>query len=222
MQQRVVVTLLAVASSSLYAGGFSDLSKRAGTWEAGFIVNQVDSWNVNGSGGSSLDVDSDTGWGFTIGYHFSERLSLAFDFTHNKQPYDAAIVDASAPNNVIAIDHELDNDNYNFSLTYNFLERAFTPFISAGLGWSYLDSNVSTGDAGLVCWYDAWWGYVCDSYYSTYSDESFTYTLGAGLRWDLTNTFALRASINQRFIDLDDVSESPDISVGKLEFVWRM
>lgn len=222
MKTGMYLVVAMVFSQFACAGGFTDVSNREGTWEAGFIINQVDSWDASGRGGSSIDIDSDTGWGFALGYNFNAHLNLSFLFTHNEQQYDADIVDASAPTNIVTISHELDNDVYEFNFSYHFLDRALTPYISGGVGWTYLDSNISSGDGGLVCWYDYWWGYVCDSYYSTYSDTSFSYSVGAGMRWDIVSGFTLKASVNQRFIDLDNTSESPDLSYAKLELIWLM
>lgn len=215
----LAVGLLGVFVSS---GVTADVSNRAATWEAGFIINHIDSWDASGSGGSSIDIDSDTGWGFALGYNFNAHFNMGFEFTHNEQQYDATLVDATASSNTVVLSHELDNDYYNFNFTYHFLDRNLTPYISGGLGWTYIDSNISDGDGGLVCWYDYWWGYVCDSYYSTYSDTSFSYSVGAGMRWDISRAFTLKASVNQRFIDLDNTSESPDLSYAKLEFIWMM
>lgn len=217
-----LVVTAAVAASVAQAGNPGDPSKRSGTWEGGFIVSQVDNWDVSGRGGSRVDVESDTGWGFLLGYNFNEKMNLSFEFTHNEQSYDADIVDASSPGNVVSIDHRLTNDFYNFNFTYNLLASAFTPFVSAGLGWNYMDSNLSNGDSSLVCWWDPWWGYVCNNYYDTYSDTAFSYSIGGGLRWDITRGFSMKASINQRWIDLDKVKDEPELLYGKLEFVWRL
>lgn len=209
-------------SPPVLAGSLNDSSNRSGKWEGGFIINRVESWDISGGSGSSADIDSDTGWGFTLGYNFNEHLNLGFDFIHNEQSYDATIVSGSAPFTTVDFSHELDNDLYQFNFSYNLLATALTPFVSAGVGWSYIDSNISTGDGGLVCWYDPWWGYVCNSYYSTYSDTSFTYTLGAGLRWDLGRSFTVKASLNRRFVDLDGVSESPEFSAAKIDLIWQL
>lgn len=218
------ILLLALMGSSLVvAESFSKSSKRSETWEIGFLVNHVDDWDVNGRNGSGIEVDSNTGWGFTIGYNFNEHFNLAFEYTHNEQDYEATIVpEESEGVDPFAINHELDNDSFTFNFTYNILAKTFTPYVTAGLGWNYLDSNVSDSDYEVYCWWDPWWGYVCDDYYSTYSDTAFSYSLGAGLRWEPIANFILKASVNQRWIDVDSAGDTPEMQLGKLEFIWKM
>lgn len=219
MYKTLGVLMTALLASQAQA---TDLSKRSEQWEMGLIVSQMDSWDTSGRNGSAIDVDSDTGWGFLIGYNFNEHFHFGFEFIHNEQDYDATIIPDDPAGPPGTIEHELTNDQYNFNFTYNFLAKELTPFVTGGLGWSYLDSNVSDGGGGAVCWWDPWWGYVCDSYYSTYSDTAFSYSVGGGVRWDITRGFTLRASINQRWVDIDNVGDTPEMMYGKFEFVWRM
>jgi opacity protein-like surface antigen len=79
------------------------------------------------------------------------------------------------------------------NLDYNILSTQFTPVITAGVGYQYFDSGVPSDDPEYVCWWDPWWGYVCDGYIDTHTASEFTYNLGAGFRWDVTDGFFIKA-----------------------------
>lgn len=213
--------------AALLAGSFSlsvsaEQSSRTNKWETGLIFNYIDDWEMSGRSGSNIKVDGDEGWGFSIGYNFNEHFNFAFEFIHNNQHYDATIV----PDTILAIPFEvsykLTNDVYNFNFTYNILETKLTPFVSAGVGWTYLDSNISSTDEDVICWWDPWWGYVCDDFYSTYADTSFSYDVGGGLRWDIGQNFVLKASVHRKWLDVDAVGDTPTMLFSNLEFAWMM
>jgi len=207
----------------LFALSFSaiaDQSSRSNKWEFGLILNYTDNWEASSRNGSNIEVDDDVGFGFSIGYNYSEHFNFGFEFLHNEQSYDATIVPVDPPGLAFDIGYKLTNDAYNFNFTYNILDRKFTPFINGGLGWTYLDSNISDSNGGTVCWWDPWWGYVCDSYYSTYSDTTFSYSVGGGLRWDIGRNFSIKASVNQKWVDIDALGDTPDMLYSKIEFVW--
>ena len=221
MRQVALLFLLLPLASVSWSLDLNQPSDRANTWELGLLVNRMGSWDITGEKGSSVDVDSDTGWGFSLAYNANEHLNFGFDFTHNSQSYDLTIVPADPVGPATTLSHKLTNDNFSLNMTYNLLARDLTPFVRAGLGWSDLDSNITDGSGGVVCWWDPWWGYVCSNYYSTYSETSFSYSVGAGLRWDVGTRFSLKASVNQRWMDIDHVDDTSDIYFGQLEFVWR-
>ncbi len=223
MYSKLTVTILvAIFCSMATAGDFSQSSSRTGQWEFGLLFNQTDSWDSSGRSGSSIDVDDDTGWGFSIGYNYSEYFNLAFEFALNEPSYEATIVPDNPPEPAQTIRHKLTNASYTFNFSYNFLAKALTPYVVGGLGWNYLDSNISDGGIYAGCWWDPWWGYICTEYYSTYSDTAFSYSVGGGLRWEATSNFVMKVSINQRWIDLDSVGDTPEMKFGKVDLIWTM
>ena len=215
----LLASLLLLCGPTL-AAGMGDKSDRAGKWEAGLLINHVEGWDLNGRNGSRIDVDSDTSWGLSIGYNFDEHFNLSLEFTHNEQSYDARIVPDTPPGPDTEISHELDNDTVNLSFTYHFLARTFTPYVRGGLGWTYLDSNIKSGDIDSICWWDPWWGYICSSYYSTYSDSSFGYSVGAGLRWEASRDFALTAGADRKWVSVDAVNDEAEITVVRIALLW--
>jgi len=105
----------------------------------------------------------------------------------------------------------------------NFLEPRYpvTPFIDLSLGLTNLDSNVTEGLPTTGCWWDYWWGYVCQSWWSTYSDTNFSYGGALGIRWDISSAIFLRASYNLLRIDTGSSSSDPTLDMGRIEIGWR-
>jgi hypothetical protein len=85
-----------------------------------------------------------------------------------------------------------------------------------------LDSNIADGLPTTGCWWDYWWGYVCRSYWSTYSDTSFSYGGGLGIRWDINGALFMRASYNLLKIDTGGNSNDPTLDMGRIEIGWRL
>ena len=54
-----------------------------------------------------------------------------------------------------------------FTGSYNFSEKEFTPFVTGGLGWTYIDTNIPTGLPENICWAYPWYGYYCTTYVPT-------------------------------------------------------
>ena len=97
----------------------------------------------------------------------------------------------------------LDASNLQAFAQYNILPRRVTPFVRGSFGWTWIDSNIPAGPAQGACWWDPWWGYVCDTWQSTYEDTSFAYGAAAGVRAELARTAFLEGSYNLLWIDLD-------------------
>lgn len=220
MRTAIVSISMLMLSGAASAVDFGQPSKRTGKWEAGALLNYVDNWDVSGANATKIDVDDDIGWGLAVGYNFNEHFNITAEFTFNEQSYDATVVPQDPAGPAFDIHHKLDNDAVNFNFTYNVLARSITPFFSGGVGWTYLDSNISNGDINAACWWDPFWGYVCAPYYSTYSDTSLSYGLDAGVRWDVGRNTVIKASVGRKWIDMDGVHDTPDMLNGKLGVVW--
>ncbi len=210
-------TLLALTATPALAQSTGD---RAETWDIGLQVINTSSENFSGESGSSLVVDSDTGWGFTAGYNFSNRLAVMFDMNWVRPDYEATrVLEGSLLPDIIRA--ELDIFTYQFKGVFNFLEGPFTPFVEAGIGWTRVDSNILDGPPTTGCWWDPWWGYICDTFYSTYADTRTSYMAGAGLRYDLSNGMSLKASYGILEVDTDNATEDVTLDTWRAEIIWR-
>jgi len=205
--------IVGLLASTLSTDANANYSKRGEKWESTFKVVYGQDTTIDAQGGSSTYIKSDFGWGFTLGYNLNPHILLNWDFSSTTPSYKATLVPDSGPE--VDINHKMDIYETQFNVVYNVLESSFTPYIQAGAGWSYIDSNIASGPPGAVCWWDPWWGYVCNGYQSTFNDTRFSYNVAAGIRYELSNYLTLKASYRQGFIDL---SNSDDASIGSYHF----
>jgi opacity protein-like surface antigen len=125
-------------------------------------------------------------WSIGFGYGISEKLNINGElgfgspqYTMMWGPYEIKGTGSMFQSRV--------------NLDYNLLSTPFTPIITAGIGYTYFDSGLPSDDPEYVCWWDPWWGYVCDGYVDTHSSSEFTWNAGAGFRWDVTDGFFIKA-----------------------------
>ena len=193
---------------------------RANSWDVSVSAIFQDSKSISGDGGSFLDVDSDIGIGINFAYNLNSKLSFGVDFEFLQPDYKATLVDGIGGLDDIVIDHEISQFNSRFKGTFNLMEGPFTPFLEAGLGWSYFDSNVQDGPPQTGCWWHPWYGYICENFYDTYDDTLFSYGVGAGLRWEFSGGTFLKASYNYWEMDGMDHAEDSALEAARIEFGW--
>jgi len=170
------------------------------------------------SGGSSASINSDAGFGFAIGYNYSDRLAAHGSFSWNSVSYDAVRVLDNAGQDEIGISGVMDTFNMAFNLDYYLTTGKVAPFITGGLGWGNVDSNIASGPPNTFCWWDPWWGYICGSDVPTYNEDSWFYSVGAGLRIDVGRNTFLRGSYLERWVDIDSADGSPSFATFLFEF----
>ena len=144
---------------------------------------------------------------------------LGLEITWSQKNYSARIVGDTIPPDVVDINSRLDSSTIAVVGQYNFLDKAFTPFVRAGLGSTYKDSNVASAPPQGTCWWHPWLGYICDTWQPTYDRNSFSYSAGLGLRADVNDAFWLELSYGTLWIDLSHGS-TPDISGPRLNIGW--
>lgn len=191
-------------------------SYRVGKWEGSLALSYTDSGSISGEQGSVVNIDSGIGWGISLGYHYSDNLLFNVTFDAVLQDYDARLVSDTLGEQDVIIQHDLSMYSTHFNGVYHFSDKAFTPFIQGGLGWTTLDSNIASSPGYVGCWWDPWWGYVCDGFVETYSDTSFSYNMGAGLRWELNFDAFVRLGYYHTWLDLDN-TDNYDVGSARLE-----
>lgn len=220
MRKLVFAVLVLVAPALAYAQNFGSTG-RAQSWEfsIGGIYQEGDS--SSGEGGSSLNVDGELGIAFNVGYNFNERLLLGADFDFIKPDYQAVLVDENNPLNTTTINHSWSQFNGRLKGTFNFMEGPFTPYVEAGIGWTYIDSNVVDGPPITGCWWHPWWGYICSNFYNTFSSTEFSYGAGLGLRYDFVGGSFIKGSYSLWKLDTGGSAADPELKSWRLEYGWR-
>ena len=188
-------------------------TRRDGKWEATFQFSNTQSFDVLGvnEAGDPINsnIDNDLGWGFTFGYNINEHVLVNFEWMASTPNYSVDFTNENG--NQTSINNKLDLYHTQINGVYNFSTDQFTPFVQAGFGWSYVDSNIANGPPQGGCWYDPWWGYICNTYQSTFDDTRFSYNVAAGFRYEIDNGLTLKASYKQLWMNL---SSSEDASMG--------
>lgn len=213
----VLLSLALLFAAQAQAQRFGD---RARSWEAGFHVVDMSSVLVRDAFGASLDVDNAVGYGFTGAYNFTSNFALILDYNYASPDYIATFVpDGAGP--IQTISTKLDVSSIQIKGAYYFLNGGVTPFVEAGLGWTRVDSNILSSPPVTGCWWDPWWGYLCDSYYDTYTDTNPSYSYGVGVRWDIADEFTMRGSVGRLALDIDAEAEDPTVDTVQFDFAWR-
>ena len=213
---KAVFTLLVLAAPALV----NAQGNRAGSWEWSFAGIYQDSSSSDGSGGSSLSVDSELGLGFGFNYNFNNRFALGADLEWLKPDYTAVIVLDEVPPQTETIRHELSQFNGRIKGTWNMMEGPLTPYLEAGIGWTYVDSNVADGPPQTGCWWHPWWGYICSNFWDTYDSTEFSYGGALGLRYILRGGTMVKLSVNHYELDTGGDRTNPTLNAARLEFGW--
>jgi opacity protein-like surface antigen len=213
--QVVVALLLAAQAMGAAAQGSA---QRAGRWEFTLQPQYVDSMSVSGANGSRASIDSDWGFGFGLAYNLSDHLQLGGELTWNDAGYRATLV--PGPGNPLpstSFRGTMETSTLRMNATWHFLRGNFTPFVTGGIGATWVDTNIPNGPT--QCWVDPWYGTYCDT--PTRSDTYFSYNAGAGLRWDINRGFFMSAAYIRQWIDVGGATGSPAADQFRLVFGFK-
>lgn len=211
----IFISLLSSSSAIAAPGG------RAQTFEFTLMTRHVDSATVNFDGGARADINKDMGFGFGLGYNFDDHLAVRGLFSWHSTSYEATRVLDDGNGTTVSFGSRLDTTTMDIGVDYNFLADRLTPFISAALGWTFVDTNIPAGIPVTVCWWDPWWGYLCDTVQPTVSETEFSYRAAIGLRYDINSNIFVRASAGKYFIDYDKATSDSDNLVTQLDFGFK-
>ena len=181
-------------------------SSRDGQFESSAIVGFQNGTDKTFEGGSQLDVDGELGWGFSLGWNWTQRVNLSYRLLFTEPGYVATIVPEGDAVEHQSLEHSMSKYSHQFNLTYHFRDGAFTPLVFAGVGVASVDSNVPNGSVEGGCWWDPWWGYVCFTDWKSYTSTELAYNLGLGFRWDINTAVFARGSYSVEYVDLDSGS----------------
>ena len=193
------MAMLAAVSSAWSLAAYAD---RDTGWEFGGELIYQDSTEFNSDENSSASLDSDLGFALTFGYRFSSKLEFTFGIDWNNIDYKAHVVSADFPGLSADIDGELEAWTPRVGANFNFLEGPLTPYVTAAVGWSFIDTNIPDSPPQTACWWDPWWGYYCGTTVPTKNETDLSYLAAAGLRWDAERTFFLRGFVARQWVQV--------------------
>lgn len=196
-------------------------ANRAETWESrlGITFDNSTTWDFEG--GTEARVDSDVGFFGGFSYHYTDALEFGGTFEFSQQDYDADLVSGTIPGLTFPVSGELETIRLMFDATYNFLPGKFSPFVTGAIGWTWIDTNLATQPPQTGCWWDPWWGYICTTYQDTKTLNGFSYRLGVGARYDVSDAFAVHAAYRFTWTDIENANGTPDQDGFLLSFGWK-
>jgi opacity protein-like surface antigen len=222
-----VVPLAAVMLGLILTAGSPVLaavkeSDRTEAWEFLIPIRYLSGQKLDFDHGTSVDLHDDLGWGFGFGYNFNEHMNLDFEFGWTSANYTVKWASADTPAlPPVEATGYLDVSTTQINFTYNFMPKTVTPYISAGIGWNWFDTNIPVGPPQTGCWWDPWYGYICQTFTDTASGSGFSYGFGAGVRIEPKDSFFIRLGLNDNWQDLGSYNSSPDFLSYRLDMGWK-
>jgi hypothetical protein len=194
--------------------------QRAGKWEFTLQPQYTHSMNFDGGNGASGQVGSSLGFGFGVAYNLNNNIALGGDFAWGSASYTANIAPAAGnPGNGQTLNGTLETNTIRFNAIWNMIEKGdFTPFLIAGLGSTYVDTNIPYAGPP-VCWYDPWWGYYCSQ--PTRSAYYVSYSAALGVRWEIDRNIFVRGLINRTWIDVGGSLGTPWIDQYRVDLGFK-
>lgn len=213
-----MATLAALVLGLLAEPASAQSSVRAGRWEGYGSLRSLFSESLDFEGGSTIDTDNDLGFALGFGYNFDDHLNVSGEFSWNSVDYDGRLASADSPGISSAISGQFDAASMAGTVTWHLLDGPLTPYGSATLGYTWIDTNIATGPPVTGCWWDPWFGYICDTFVDTKNEDAFSYGLGIGMRWDLDNGLFGRLAYDERWMDLSNADGTPSFGTVHLDF----
>jgi len=218
MLEAAVCVLLAVYAVTSAAQGAS----RAGRWEFTLQPQYTDAKDLTSTNGSNAHIDGAFGFGMGIAYNFNDNFSLGGDLVWSQADYKTTVAPAAGnPGSAFSVSGTLETSTIRLNGTWNILSGPITPFLTGGIGATYIDTNVPNGPPSTVCWWDPWWGYYCGTTVPTKSETDLSYMGAAGLRWDATRTFFVRGFVAKQWVDVGGGLGTPGLTQYRIDLGFK-
>ena len=167
---------------------------RKGKTEIFGMIQTVDSMDVKydylGWGNIGFEFDSTCIYGIGLGTNATDHWNLNFDFLYGNT--DAKFAVSGMPTSPYS--YSTDYFLCDFNVDYNILSDRLTPLVTAGIGVATID--MKTGYSG--------YGY---GYSTSASESNFSYNLGAGGRWDITDNILIKLIYRVTWTQLEDAND---------------
>jgi opacity protein-like surface antigen len=143
-------------------------------------------------GNVTMKMD-DTGMGGVgVAYHFNDFFSVRADFM-----FGEATLHTQGPDGMDIMPTQtafLQTGRIN--LDYNMINRRLTPVLTAGIGYQYLEIDQSQSFS-----FQDYHGSYSVTENSYYYETDFTWNVGAGFRWNITDQFFIKAMVGPQWLE---------------------
>jgi len=177
-------------------------SDRSGSWQVSFTPQYITSQSLTFGSKGHVDFNDRSGWGFGVGYNISDFITLDLNFMSSTGSYNGSVNETNGT--ISTYSGSMYSSSVDLAVTYNIIDDAFTPYLSANIGSSFVDSGIPTGNYyGGTC-YDPWYDYYYPCYGAeTHTTVKFHYGAGAGLRYDFKNRLFVKGGLNVNVLDFN-------------------
>ncbi|HZM34152.1 MAG TPA: outer membrane beta-barrel protein [Burkholderiales bacterium] len=209
---RIALIALLMAATSVTAQ-----SRRAGMNEVYFGMAGSESKDYTFEGGTTASTDSGFGLNFGWLHHINPNFAAGVELGWMDIDYQATVQPGLANPNVSGrINGSVETFSLRFTGAWHILPGDFTPYLGAGLGWTYIDTNIPAGLPESFCWYYPWYGSYCSTYVPTQTTTQFSYNVGVGLRYDFGRG-VIRAAVEQQYVDFGGSYGSDHLTQYRIE-----
>ena len=186
----------AICNAQVYSRkGKSEIFSKIQTVDSMDVKNDYWGWNNIG-----FEFDSTYIYGIGFGTNTTDHWNLNLDFLFGNT--DAKFVASGMP-----WPYSYDTDYFlcNFNVDYNMLSDRLTPLVTAGIGFAKID--METGYSGY-------------GYSTSVSESNFSYNLGAGGRWDITDNILIKLIYRVTWTQFEDANDKQAFSGVALSIAY--
>ena len=216
---KLLLVILSLGLSTVSAAQTTP-EREANTGSFRIFVPYNEGDQINFGNGASADISSDYGFGMGFSYQQTSQLAWSFDTYWHSAQYLGTRVDEDQQ------EHRFNSivDSFDFAVNaeYYFLKGPISPYVHGGLGWSHINSNIPSGPPLTTCWWDPWWGYICDTFVPVHSQSSWSYQAGAGLRADFSKSFYAKLGYQSQWTDIKNAKGDMQRNSIRLELGFNL
>ena len=206
--------LLTVVCTNAQAAFYDSRVKK---WDFYLAPQVTNSKVLQFDNGAEADINKHSSIAFGLGYNINSHIELSLDFASSNANYTSTAVPEDPAESPVTSTHSLYTSSIKFGFTFNLLSTPFTPYVTANVGSTYIDSGVYTGNVGTGCWWYPYWGYVCGPVAQTYTSTELTYGAALGLRYDFNRKLYIKGDVGKNYIDFGN-SNTPDFTTYRFIF----
>jgi hypothetical protein len=146
------------------------------------IVGSTDEFE----GGAAARNDGGVGVGVSMARNLNNYFALGVEGTFAQTQYRATVAPGAGNAGAGFESHgTMESAALRLYATWNLLSTPVTPFLTAGAGVIFLDTDLTADPPANACWSYPWHGQVCSDKAPQGALARLTYTAGAGVRIDL-------------------------------------
>jgi len=204
----VISTFLALLFFISLTADAAFYDSRSEKWEFYLAPQFTNSKNLQFENGSEAFINERSSIGFGFGYNLNHHIELSGAFSSGNSNVTGTVILDDGSNTPQNFTSTFYTSSLNFGFTYNIFSTPFTPYVTANLGTTFIDSNIVVEGAPPYCWW-GYWGYTCSV--QTHTTTELNYGAALGLRWDFNRKVYIKGEAGKNYLDLGS-SNTPDFT----------